>query len=254
MTDDARWQGYAPMARHVAPAAAHLLELLGPASGPLLDLGSGTGLALTMAADGGHEAIGIDASLGQLTAASAACVHAAADARSLPFRSASFGGAISNVALIFVPEPAVAVGEVARVLRGGARFAFSAWRADGWPDACRRVLADALGRPHRSFPTELGDRDTAASLLTDAGFTGIKHHNGTVRWTFRDLDDAVDTLTNAAGGLRLLRSELSGPAWAEAKPLIAEQISRRAGAIDHHLVLDDPYLITTGLAPIAISR
>ncbi|MEM9520049.1 MAG: hypothetical protein AAGA37_12065 [Actinomycetota bacterium] len=83
-----------------------------------------------------------------------------------------------------------------------------------WPDACRRVLADALGRPHRRFPTELGDRDTAASLLSNAGFIEIEHHEGTVRWTFRDLDDAIDD----------------------------------------HLVLDDPDLITAGLAPIAISR
>ncbi|MEM9464852.1 MAG: class I SAM-dependent methyltransferase [Actinomycetota bacterium] len=252
MTTVGRWSGYAPMARHVAPAAARLLDLVGAARGPVLDVGSGTGLALEIAREAGTDAIGIDASITQLTAAGDGLRQAAADARALPFGSASFAAAISNVALIFVPDPARAADEIARVLRPDAPFAFSAWQTGGWPDACRRILADALDRPHVAFPTDLGDADRAAALLDGAGFTGIEHHHGILRWWFDDLDDAVDTLTTAAGGLRLLRTDLEADAgWPAARAAIADELGRRTHRLGDQLILDDPYLITLGRSSAA---
>ncbi|MEM8706382.1 MAG: class I SAM-dependent methyltransferase [Actinomycetota bacterium] len=250
MTD--RWAGYAPMARHVAPAGARLLDLVRPVDGRVLDLGSGTGATLHHAHSVGIEAIGIDAAFGQLTAASGDLRQACADATALPFPDQTFAGVVSNVALIFVPEPHRAVAEVARVLRPGGAFGFSAWLPDGWPDACRRILADALDRPHVPFPTELGNWLPSAALLRDAGFVDIGQHAGTLRWWFADIDDAVDTLTTAAGGLRLLRTELEPtPAWPSVRRALADEIADRTQPVGDQLVLDDGYLITLGHRPAA---
>ncbi|MEO0495087.1 MAG: hypothetical protein AAF081_16905, partial [Actinomycetota bacterium] len=81
------------------------------------------------------------------------------------------------------------------------------------------------------------------------GFTGVDHHDGTLRWWFADLSDAVETLTNAAGGLRLLRRDLESQGrWSDVRPRVAEVLGARTARLGDQLILDDPYLMTVGHA------
>jgi ubiquinone/menaquinone biosynthesis C-methylase UbiE len=67
--------------------------------------------------------------------------------------TASFDGAMSVDALLFVPDKAAAAREVARILRTGARFVFTTWDWKMTPPG---------------FPHQVNDHH---ALLRDAGFT-----------------------------------------------------------------------------------
>ena len=69
-----------------------------------------------------------------------------ADAEALPFPDDSFDVVVSQFGHMFAPRPAVAIGEMLRVLKPGGRIAFSTW-----PPELVIGLVDALaGRVYRS--------------------------------------------------------------------------------------------------------
>ncbi len=91
------------------------------ASGPLLEVGCGTGRTLRLHPRGAG-VVGIDPDRGVLRSArrkapGALLVQARAEA--LPFREGAFGTVVSSLVFCSVDEPEVALGEVARVLRPG---------------------------------------------------------------------------------------------------------------------------------------
>ncbi|MCA2219135.1 class I SAM-dependent methyltransferase [Jidongwangia harbinensis] len=92
-----------------------------------LDVGCGTG-ALTAAVVAGAapaRVVGVDPSRGFLR--DAAGLRAAGDARALPVRDRSFDAVVSGLALNFVPEPPVAVAELARAAAPGGVVAAYVW-------------------------------------------------------------------------------------------------------------------------------
>lgn len=240
-----RWgDGYSAMASHVLPAARDLLERLGstPAGASLVDVGAGSCDAVAEARALGWAAVGVDLSAEQLRHCPPG-LAARADAHRLPLPSGRFDGAISNFALIFAQRPDVVVAEVRRCLAPGGRFAFSAWCPDGWPGECRAILADALGRANPGFPTELGEVARAEALLDGAGFGRVESERRSLRWVFADVDEAVDVLTRAAGGLRVLRAELeAADRWDEVRPRLWNELAQRSIAVDRGVAIDDGYL------------
>ncbi len=120
--------------RMSARRARGLARLVG-AAGPrrALDIGCGRGLLLQALRDAGFQAIGTELSGFAFTAApGVALVHARAEA--LPFADASFDLVVLWHVLEHVPDPAMALGEVARVLRPGGVLAlavpnFGSWQA-----------------------------------------------------------------------------------------------------------------------------
>jgi SAM-dependent methyltransferase len=102
---------------------------------PVLELGCGTGRILSPIAREGVPVVGVDRSAPMMARAAgrarrlppaARAVMARADVRSLPFRSASFGGVIAAYgllqSLLTDSDLDAAVAEVARVLVSGGRF------------------------------------------------------------------------------------------------------------------------------------
>jgi len=238
------WSNYAVMARHVEPANLHLLDLLGDATGRLIDIGAGSGTGMEEAASRGWETVGVDVAVEQLAnAAELGLSTIRCDARDLPLADASIDAAMSNFGLIFAADPVLALSEAHRVLEPDGQLTFTAWTPGGWPGPCRAVLAAAVGRTSAPFPTHLGDPDTARETLTRIGFDVVRVDAGVLRWRFADLDDAVDTLTAAAGGLRVLRDHAEAVgAWPAARDRLYEELAGRCRTGRRGLVLDDHYL------------
>lgn len=236
------------MAGHVRPAAVALVDAVPGRAGLLLDVGSGTGNCLDAATAVGIRSVGIDLSAVQLRASSGSSPLAQADAEHIPFARARFDAAVSNFGLVFATDPALVVSEVARCLSDGGTTAFTSWLPEGWPDECRRVMADALGRPARPFPTDLGMEANAQALLDQAGFSNIGVSFGELIWSFTGLGDAVNTITQAAGGLRAIRAELEHKGlWVGASLRLEQVISRRLrSANGSGFELVDPYLLAHG--------
>lgn len=239
-----QWSNYGAMARHVEPANLHLLDLLGDARGRLIDIGAGSGTGMEAAASRGWETVGVDLAVEQLAhAARLGLSTIRCDAQDLPLVDASIDAAMSNFGLIFAADCRRALSEARRVLEPGRQLAFTAWTPGGWPGPCRAILADAVGQPSPPFPTCLGDPATAGETLTRIGFEAVRVETGVLRWRFADLDDAVDTLTAAAGGLRVLREHVEAAgAWPAARHRLYEELTGRCRKDHRGLVLDDHYL------------
>ncbi|MGW1340359.1 class I SAM-dependent methyltransferase [Kribbella sp. NPDC002412] len=122
----ARYDGLADWydARYVADAEPHqagLLELLGPGSGPCLDIGCGTGRNFETIRATGRSVVGVDYSADQLRLARSRTEGPlmVADAGVLPFADASFDTAMVMWISTDVEDFGQVVREAARVLRPG---------------------------------------------------------------------------------------------------------------------------------------
>jgi SAM-dependent methyltransferase len=180
-------------------AAEFVPRLRVPPGRRWLDVGCGTGslatAALALAAPSAM--VGVDRSLGFLAGATAGdrATFCAADARALPFRDGTFDAVVSGLALNFVPDPARAAAELARVARPGAVVAAYVWDyAHGmqmlrqfW-DAASDVdpLAAAMEEGQR-FP--LCRPEPLADLWHGAGLPAVTVAAIDVPTVFADFDD-----------------------------------------------------------------
>lgn len=90
----------------------------------ILEVGAGIGRDTAVVAEEGMRVVETDISLGALMQSRqitgrAEVEYVAADADALPFRDASFDGAFMIAALHHVPDPSVAIRDIARVVRPG---------------------------------------------------------------------------------------------------------------------------------------
>jgi arsenite methyltransferase len=153
-----------------------------PAGGTALDVGSGPGdvtasLAYAVGSDG--LVLGVDISEPMLTRAVRA--HSVpqvgflrADAQRLPLRDATVDAVSSMLVLQLVPEPALALAEMVRVLRPGGRLV---------------VLLPTVGRGARLLTmlpmagAHLFGEDEVADILERHGLVGVRTRTvGTMQW------------------------------------------------------------------------
>lgn len=83
--------------------------------GPVLDLGTGVGSNLSEIVRR-HRAVGVDVSVSPLRTARTIAPVAACDGARLPFRDGVFGAVVCTEVLEHVDDPALVIGEAARVL------------------------------------------------------------------------------------------------------------------------------------------
>jgi SAM-dependent methyltransferase len=146
----------------------------------VLDVGTGTGIAVDAARGDGREVIGLDASPEMLGIARANLPEhefVQADFTAMPFESASFDVVLSVHALLFADDPAVALREWRRVTRPGGRLSLSVpGPAEHTPSAIYGVVYERhgmrTGRP-TDYPTQATLREWAvaagwSSIATDA--------------------------------------------------------------------------------------
>jgi len=106
----------------------HVVRLLGPGPGRCLDLGCGTGLALSLLEDAGWSVTAVDASTEQLAPARERAPNAEllqADAHALPFDEGSFDAVVSILTHTDFDDAAAVFREVTRVLAPLGAFVYA---------------------------------------------------------------------------------------------------------------------------------
>ena len=129
-----------------------------------------------------------------------------ADAARLPFEAGAFAGAIAQLALNFMPDPALAVLEMRRVTRSGGVLAAAVWDFCGGL-VCQRLFWDtaaAIDPPagqarDRLFSHPLAQPDGLASLWQASGLRDVKGGSLTIRMDYASFADYWEPLLGGQG-------------------------------------------------------
>lgn len=169
---------------------------------------------------------GIDPSEGQLAfartrpAARLARFHVGG-AEALPFADASFDAAVMALVIVFVPDPAKGVAELARVVASGGLVAAYMWDfpGGGFPLDPLRAELTAIGIAGGGPPSPAaGTGEALAGLWRGAGLAAVETREIVVRRTFDDFESYWRIN---------LSSPSLGPAIAKLAPADVERV--RAG-------------------------
>lgn len=173
---------YESSAAQLEAAAWVVVDAAAPGAGErVLDIGCGTGNAALLAAERGARVTGVDPA-GRLLGVArerAAAQHLEVtflpgEAAALPIDDGSVDVALSVFAVIFAPDPARAVAEIARVVRPGGRLVLSAWIPTGAIFEMNRLafeaVAKAVGAPPGPPPFAWHEKQALAGLLAPHGF------------------------------------------------------------------------------------
>jgi SAM-dependent methyltransferase len=174
-----------------------------PPGGQWLDVGCGTGalsetiLRVTLPS----EVVGIDPSAEYVAYARThvpdpRARFEVADAQDLPFAAEAFDGVVSGLVLNFVPDPAAAVAEMARVSRPGGVVAAYVWDYSGGMELMRRFWDAAVALDPAARELDEGRRfdatcrpDSLAGLFHDAGLREVETCAVDVPTLFHNFDD-----------------------------------------------------------------
>jgi len=132
------------------------------------------------------------------------------DAMALPFQANSFDAAVMALVIFFVPDPATAVAEMARIVRPGGIVAAYAWNfhAGGFP--LEPVMAEmrAMGRTPILPPSvDVSSMAAMQQVWTGAGLEAVETREIVVQRSFTDFDDfwATTLLSGSLGpGIRAM--------------------------------------------------
>lgn len=173
-----------------------------PAESRWLDVGCGTGTLSQMILEMGspREVLGIDPSEGFIDYARERVIDSrvrfeVGDARTLPYSRADFEAVVSGLVLNFVPEPAKAVAEMARVTRPGGTVAGYVWDYAGEMQMIRYFWDAALALDPTACHLDQGERfplckpEPLMKFFHGAGLQAIAVRSIDVHTHFRDFDD-----------------------------------------------------------------
>jgi SAM-dependent methyltransferase len=163
-----------------------------------VDVGCGNGAFTEMLVDrcAATQVEGIDPSAEQLAFARERLAtrpvrFQVGDAMALPYVSAGFDAAVMALVIFFVPDPAKAVAEMARVVRPGGSVSSYAWDilGGGFPFHVLQEEMSALG-PAPIWPpsVEASRMETLRALWSEAGLVRIETLEISVERTFDDFD------------------------------------------------------------------
>ena len=193
-----------------------------------LDAGCGNGAftEVLIARCAPASVIGVDPSEGQLAYArgrpgAKGAEFRVADAQALPFPDNSFDAASMALVIVFIPDPAKAARELARVVRPGGIAATYMWEfPNGFHLAPLAAAMKDLGHTPPERPNvEASTRDAMRAIWTQAGFSAIESEVIRIRLNFSSFDDFWDSNTVPVGP--------SGKALSELTPSAREQLKAR---------------------------
>lgn len=174
-----------------------------PNAGDLLDVGCGTG-ALTFAmADRwpGRRVVGIDlaapfVSYARSRKSGEQPMFEIGDACALPYEDGQFVGAATQLVLMFIPRPEVALREIRRVTRAGGTIAAALWDFRGglvfqrmlW-DTASAIDPEARATRNRLFTSPLVLPEGLPNLFRAGGLQDIETQSLTIRMDFANFND-----------------------------------------------------------------
>jgi SAM-dependent methyltransferase len=175
------WALFAPFEAITTIPAAKLVKFARIAAGQrVLDVACGTGVVPVTAARRGAIVSGLDLSPVLLERARRNAEIAEVtidftegDVEALPYPDASFDAVTSQFGHIFAPRPAIAIGEMLRVLKPGGTIAFNTWPPELFVGRQLAMLMRYApppppGAPQPPSPMEWGMPDVVRERLGDA--------------------------------------------------------------------------------------
>jgi SAM-dependent methyltransferase len=204
MSDEIRFDDGAAYERYMGVwsqrAGEQFLDWLAPRPGlSWLDVGCGSGAFTSMVLERCAPAAisGVDPSepllaFARTRASAGSAQFRQGDAMSLPFADDSFDAAVMALVIFFVPEPAVGVAEMARVVRPGGTVAAYAWDmiGGGFPYEPLHAGMRAVGVAVPTPPSPDASRiETLQALWTGAGLEAIETRVIAVSRSFTDFEE-----------------------------------------------------------------
>jgi SAM-dependent methyltransferase len=186
-----------------------LVEYAQPKPGMrVLDLASGTGepaisLAMRVGAQGQVTALDLSADLLEIARGRAQerdlnnFFTQQADAHALPFADNSFDLATSRFGVMFFRDPGLALRELHRVLRVGARACFLAWGPFDQPywQTTMGIVHGHVGgpllQPGGPDPFRFAQPGSLSAVLGSAGFRDVQEETKTLPWTWPGTPEEV---------------------------------------------------------------
>ena len=113
------------------------------------------------------------------------------DAQALPFADNSFDAAAMALVITFVPDPAKAVAEMARVVRPGGLVATYMWDVEGGGLHLAPIgrALKAMGKEYSRISETAARRDTMQSLWQSAGLQAVEIRVVHIEVNFTSFDD-----------------------------------------------------------------
>ena len=154
------------------------------------------------------------------------------DAEQMDFEDDSVDGVLSRWGYMLMADPAAALRETRRVLRGGGTLAFAVWQTpdrNPWAAIPGMTLVQRghMPPPEPGAPGmfAMGEADRIEELVTGAGFDKPRLEELTFEWRYA-AGDLWDTITRLAGPFARVIKELSDEEERETRAAIEEGLEQ----------------------------
>jgi SAM-dependent methyltransferase len=224
----------------------------------ILDVAAGPGSLVIQAAARVREVHALDFSsemLGHLKASVTAAgitnvVAREGDGQALPYEAASFDAAFSMFGLIFFPDRAKGLSELARVLKPGGRCVIASWqpmtRVPVLVSVFEALAAELPNMPFGDGKGPLSDPQDMRRELATAGFTEVEVTERVHAFDMPDADAMFDSMRRSLAPLVLLEHRIGSQAFAPIAAGLQERLRERHQGPLH---IEMPAWLGIGLKP-----
>lgn len=159
------------------------------------------------------------------------------DGQALPWADGTFDVTFSMFGLIFFPDPAKGLAEMARVTRPGGRVTVGSWRPmDPRLQAVVQVLGETLGMPAPG-PQPFSEEDDIRARFAAAGLRDVAVHTPSAHVDYPSDTALLDALFDYNAVLLLMRRTL-GEGWAPIEAAMRATVRERWGTGPQRFAFD----------------